>query len=228
VLGRCGIHDLLKKEAEHMNESDLNELARYGVATVYEAAGRTGLIDIPLVQIIPGSRVAGPARTVLCGQGDNLMVHAVLEQVQPGEVLVLTMPKPERVALIGELLATQALVRQVAGILVYAAVRDTEELQSLGLPIWARWIHVRGATKTSVGRINRQVTVGGTAITPGDIVLLDADGAVAIAAWRASAILEAARVRAHHETALRAQLQAGALSYDLSGLRAVVEGSTKQ
>jgi 4-hydroxy-4-methyl-2-oxoglutarate aldolase len=211
-----------------MNESDLNELARYGVATVYEAAGRTGLIDIPLVQIIMGSRVAGPARTVLCGQGDNLMVHAVMEQVQPGEVLVLTMPKPERVALIGELLATQALVRQVAGILVYASVRDTEELQSLGLPIWTRWIHVRGATKTSVGMINKQIKVGGTAIHPGDIVLLDADGAVAIAAWRASAILEAARVRAHHETSLRAQLQAGALSYDLSGLRAVIEGSTKK
>src|SRR5438034_5760838 len=80
-----------------MNESDRQELARYGVATVYEAAGRTGLIDIPLIQLIPGSRVAGPARTVRCGQGDNLMVHAVLDQVQPGEVLVLTMPVPEPV-----------------------------------------------------------------------------------------------------------------------------------
>ena len=63
-----------------MNESDRQELARYGVATVYEAAGRTGLIDIPLVQLIPGSRVAGPARTVRCGQGDNLMVHAVMDR----------------------------------------------------------------------------------------------------------------------------------------------------
>jgi Aldolase/RraA len=117
-----------------MNESDIQELARYGVATVYEAAGRTGLIDIPLLQLIPGSRVAGRARTVRCGQGDNLMVHAVMEQVQPGEILILTMPEPEPVALIGELLATQALARQVAGILVDASVRDTEELQALGLP----------------------------------------------------------------------------------------------
>jgi 4-hydroxy-4-methyl-2-oxoglutarate aldolase len=211
-----------------MNDIDMNELARYGVATVYEAAGRTGLIDIPLVQIIPGSRVAGPARTIRCGQGDNLMVHAVLEQVQPGEVLVLTMPKAEPVALIGELLATQALVRQVAGILVDASVRDSEELRSLGLPIWTRWIRVRGATKTSVGTINEPVTVGGTSIAPGDIVLLDADGAVAIAAAQAPAILEASRVRAGSEATLRTQLQAGALSYDLSGLRAVVEGSTKK
>ena len=210
-----------------MNEIDRQELARYVVATVYEAAGRTGLIDIPLVQLILGSRVAGPARTVRCGQGDNLMVHAVMEKVQPGEILILTMPEPEPVALIGELLATQALVRQVAGILVDAAVRDREELQSLGLPIWTRWIRVRGATKTHVGTINEAVTVGGTSIAPGDLVLLDADGAIALAAERVPAILEASRARARSETALRAQLQAGALSYDLSGLRAVVEGSTQ-
>ena len=210
-----------------MNESDRQELAHCGVATAYEAAGRTGLIDIPLVQLITGSKVAGPARTVRCGQGDNLMVHAVMEQVQPGEVLVLTMPEPEPVALIGELLATQAQVRQVAAILVDASVRDTEELQALGLPIWTRWIRVRGATKTHVGTINEMVTVGGTSIAPGDLILLDADGALALAAERVPAILEASRTRVRSETTLRAQLQAGALSYDLSGLRAVVEGSTQ-
>lgn len=207
-----------------MIESERNELTHYGVATVYEAAGRAGLIDLPLIQLIPESRVAGPARTVRCGQGDNLMVHAVLEQVQPGEVLVLTMPEPEPVALIGELLATQAQMRQVAAILVDAAVRDTEELRTLGLPIWTHWIRVRGATKTSIGTINEPVTVGGTSIAPGDLVLLDADGAVALSAGRAPAVLEAARARAGSEAALRTHLQAGALSYDLSGLRAVVEG----
>lgn len=218
---------ILKRTLQEMNESEIQELARYGVATVYEAAGRSGLIDIPLLQLIAGSRVAGPARTVRCGQGDNLMVHAVMDQVQPGEILVLTMPEPEPVALIGELLATQALVHQVAGILVDASVRDTEELQALGLPIWTRWIRVRGATKTHVGTINEPVTVGGASIAAGDLVLLDADGAVAIAAARVSAILEASRARTHHETQLRWKLQAGALSYDLSGLRAVVEGSTQ-
>src|SRR5437660_11714742 len=126
-----------------MNTLDVKPFADYGVATVYEAAGRVGLIDVPLIQLIPGSRVAGPARTVRCGQGDNLMVHAVMEQVQTGEILILTMPEPEPVALIGELLATQALVRQVAGILVDASVRDTEELQALGLPIWTRVTHGR-------------------------------------------------------------------------------------
>ncbi len=207
-----------------MNNIDMQRFAHYGVATVYEAAGRKGLIDVSLHQIIPGSSVAGPARTVLCGQGDNLMVHAVLDQVQPGEVLVLTMPEPAPVALVGDLLATQALVHQVAALLIDASVRDTEELQSLGLPIWARWIRVRGATKTQVGTINEPVVVGGATITAGDIVLLDVDGAVVVAAEDAEQVLVAAEEREVREASLRAKLQQGKLSYDLHGLRAVVEG----
>src|SRR5512134_3666669 len=134
-----------------MNTNDITRFCKLGVATVYEASGREGLIDIPLIQLLPDSRVAGPARTVLCGQDDNLMVHAVIEQIQPGEVLVLTMPEPAPVALIGELLATQVKVRKAAAILVDAAVRDVKELVELGLPIWTRFIRVKGASKSTVG-----------------------------------------------------------------------------
>jgi 4-hydroxy-4-methyl-2-oxoglutarate aldolase len=206
-----------------MNDLDVTLFARYGVATVYEAAGRAGLIDVPLTQIISGSRVAGPARTVRCGQGDNLMVHAVLDTVQPGEVLVLTMPEPAPVALVGELLATQARVHQAAALLIDASVRDVEELQELGLPIWTRWIRVRGATKTLVGSINEPVVMGGAAIVPGDIIVLDTDGAAVVPIQRASQVLEASQARMEKEAVLRKKLEAGALSYDLHGLRAVVE-----
>lgn len=206
-----------------MSTLEMQQFAHYGVATVYEAAGRAGLIDIPLFQIIPGSRVAGPARTVRCGQGDNLMVHAVLDQVQPGEVLVLTMPEPAPIALVGELLATQALTRRVAAMLIDASVRDTEELKALGLPIWARWIRVRGATKTIVGTINQPVVVGGATISPGNIIVLDADGAVVVQADRAAQVLQASQEREARETVLRGKLLQGKLSYDLHGLRALVE-----
>ena len=206
-----------------MNKIDMQQFAHYGVATVYEAAGRVGLIDIPLVQLLAGSRVAGPARTVLCGQDDNLMVHAVLDQVQEGEVLVLTMPEPAPVALVGELLATQALVHRVAALLIDASVRDTEELRTLGLPIWTRWIRVRGATKTLVGSVNQPVIVGGATIAPGDIVVLDADGAVVVAAQDAERVLQASQAREEREAAMRPKLQQGQLSYDLNGLRPLVE-----
>ena len=199
------------------------ELARLGTATVYEAAGREGLVDLDLQRIVPGSRAAGPARPVRCGQGDNLMVHAAIAHARPGDVLVLTMPDPFPVALVGDLLATQAREQGVAALLVDGAVRDVEELAELGLPIWARWIRVRGAAKDTPGTLDEPVTVGGQRIAAGDIVVLDADGAAVVPQARIDDVLEAALEREERERVKRAKLQAGALSYDLDNLRERVE-----
>jgi 4-hydroxy-4-methyl-2-oxoglutarate aldolase len=200
-----------------------DELAALGSATVYEAGGRRGYVDADLIQLIPGSRAAGPARTVLCGQDDNLMVHAAMAEVQPGEVLVLTMPEPRPVALIGELLATQAKAHQAAAILVDASVRDVTELAELGLPIWARWVRVRGATKDIAGTIGGPITVGGATIRTGDILVLDADGAAVVERERLDELREAARERAERELAKRAKLADGGLSFELDGLRQKLE-----
>jgi 4-hydroxy-4-methyl-2-oxoglutarate aldolase len=199
------------------------ELARLGTATVHEAAARSPVVDVPLIQIIPGSRAAGPARTVRCGQDDNLMVHAALAEVEPGEVLVLTMPEPRPVAILGDLVVTQAKGRGVAAILVDAAVRDVEELRELGLPVWARYVRVSGAGKSIPGSIGEPVEVGGATIRQGDVVVLDADGAVVVERERVEEVTAAARARAEHEVEKREKLQAGALSYDLDGLRQIVE-----
>jgi 4-hydroxy-4-methyl-2-oxoglutarate aldolase len=157
------------------------------------------------------------------------MVHAVIERIQPGDVLILTMPEPRAVALLGELLATQVQVKGAAAILVDAAIRDFEELVKLGLPIWTRTIRVRGATKTKIGQLDVPVTVGGASIAPGDIVVLDADGGVCIKRERAAEVLKAAEARGEREARLREKLLAGEMSYDLHGLREVVDkkrGST--
>ena len=204
-----------------------DELARLGSATVFEASGREGLIDLDLHQVIPGSRAAGPARTVRCGQDDILMVHAAIDRLVPGDVLVLTMPEPRPVALLGELLATQAKGRAAAAVLIDAAVRDTEELRELGLPVWARWIRVQGAARAEVGEIDVSVEVGGTAISPGDAVVLDADGAVVVAKDRIEEVAQASMERAESENAKRARFEAGELSYDMYGIRTVVEGETE-
>jgi len=202
---------------------ELIRLSRLGTATVYEASRREGLIDIPLFQLIQGSRAAGPARTVLCGQDDNLMVHAVIEQILPGEVVIMGMPEPTPVALIGELLAIQIKLRGAAAVLVDAAVRDVEELVGLGLPVWGRFIRTKGATKTKVGDLNVPVAVGGTSIYPGDIVVLDADGSVCVWQERAVEILAEAEARFEREARLREKLTGGEMSYDLHHLREIVE-----
>ena len=199
------------------------ELARLGTATVHEAAGRTPVVDVALVQIVPGSRAAGPARTVRCGQDDNLMVHAAVAEAERGEVLVVTMPEPGPVALVGELLATQAKARGVAAVLVDAAVRDLEELVEVGLPIWARHVRVRGADKRLPGVIGEPVEVAGATIRQGDVVVLDADGAVVVERERLDEVLAAGLEREARERAKRARFEAGELSYDLDGLRRLVE-----
>jgi 4-hydroxy-4-methyl-2-oxoglutarate aldolase len=204
--------------------TDFAELARLGSATVHEAAGRAPVVDAPLIQIVPGSRAAGPTRTVRCGQDDNLMVHAAVAEVEPGEVLVLTMPKPRAVALVGELLATQAKVAGAAAVLVDAAVRDVEELREVGLPIWARYVRVSGAEKRTPGSIGEPVEVAGAHIRQGDVLVLDADGAVVVERERVDEVLAAALAREEREREKRAKLAAGALSYDLDGLRELVEG----
>jgi 4-hydroxy-4-methyl-2-oxoglutarate aldolase len=199
------------------------ELARLGSATVYEAGGRGGYVDADLIQVIPGRRVAGPARTVLCGQDDNLMVHAAMAEVRPGEVLVLAMPEARPVALLGELLATQAKAHGAAAILVDASIRDLDELAELDLPIWARWVRVKGAGKDIRGSIGDPVTVGGATIRNGDVLVLDADGVAVVEPERVPEVLEASRAREKKERVKRLKLQAGELSYDLDGLRERLE-----
>jgi 4-hydroxy-4-methyl-2-oxoglutarate aldolase len=202
----------------------LAELGELGAATVFEASGREGMIDLDLHQVIPGSRVAGPARTVRCAQDDILMVHVAMDRLEAGDVLVLTMPSPGPVALLGELLATQAKGRGAAAVLIDAAVRDTDELRELGLPVWARWIRVQGAARAEAGEIDVRVEVGGTAISPGDTLVLDADGAVVVAKDRLDEVSRASRERAKNEDAKRARFGAGELSYDMYGIREQVEG----
>jgi 4-hydroxy-4-methyl-2-oxoglutarate aldolase len=198
-------------------------LAELGVATVYEAGGRTGLIDAPLISVVPGARVAGPARTVKCAREDNLMVHAAMDHLQHGEVLVLTMEEPAPVALLGEMLAVQALGRGAAGVLVDAAVRDVSELRELGLPVWTRFVRVRGAAKERVGAVDVPVTLAGAEINPGDIVVLDDDGGVVVPRDRVEEVAAAALERAERERALRPRLEAGELTLDIHGLRAKLD-----
>lgn len=203
--------------------TDYAAIAGLGVATVHEAAGRVGIVDVPLIRVVPGSRVAGPARTALCEPGDNTMVHAAVAHARPGDVLVLTSSEPAPVALVGELLATQAQRQGVAGVLVDGAIRDLDELAELGLPIWTRHVRAQGATKGQVGKLDVPVVIGRVEIRPGDLVVLDGDGALVLPVERLDEVLPLAVERTDRETAMRRRYQDGELSYDLQGLRALVE-----
>ena len=206
-------------------QEKIKRLAELGTATVYEAAGREGLIDLPLIQVVPKSRVAGKARTVQCGQGDNVMVHACIEHIRPREIVVLAQPESQASALIGDMLVTQIETAGAIGILSNGAVRDYEELVEMGLPIWTEFVRVRGATKHNIGRLNVPVAMGGNIIYPGDIVVMDADGAITVRPSRLDEVLEKAEARATKEDEMRERYRNGERSYDLRGWRPSVESA---
>lgn len=199
-------------------------MAEMGTATVAEADPRVARLDTEFMRVVPASRAAGPARTVRCGQDDHLMVHVAIAQMRPGDVLVLTMPRPAPVALVGDLIATQAKVHGAAALLVDAAVRDVDALADIGLPVWARWIRVQGSGKSLVGGLDIPVAVGGAVIRPGDLVVMDGDGVVVVEEHLVPQVHEAAVAREERERVRRAQLLAGALVYDLDDLQHLVEG----
>lgn len=194
-------------------------LAGLGVATTFEASGREGLVAGALLRVVPGARAAGPARTAVCGTNDNLAVHRVLDTVLPGDVVVISVPEPWSAAVVGELLALQARTRGAAALLVDGAVRDTDELVALGLPVWARSVSAAGPAKDEPGALQVPVRVGGVRIEPKDIVVLDGDGAVVVPRERAAAVLEAAEARHAGELVLKDLLAAGGSTLAAMGLR---------
>jgi 4-hydroxy-4-methyl-2-oxoglutarate aldolase len=197
----------------------VSELATFGAATVHEAQARSGYLGPGLRPIQDGARIGGTAVTALCWPGDNLMVHAAVEQCGTGDVLVVTTTSSCTDGMIGELLATSLAARGVRGVVVNAGVRDVAELRAMGFPAWAAAISAQGTVKQSAGAVNVPVSIGGQLIRPGDAIIADDDGVVCVPRPVVAVVLEAARQRAARETRVREELAAGALGLDLYGLR---------
>jgi 4-hydroxy-4-methyl-2-oxoglutarate aldolase len=198
---------------------DVAALAGYGVATVHEAMGRTGLLPAYLRPIQQGARVAGTAVTVLSWPGDNLMIHAAVEQCGEGDILVVTTTSPSTDGMFGELFATALSTRGVRGLIIDAGIRDTQELRQLGFPAWSAAVSAQGTVKATGGSVNVPVAVGGQVVHPGDVVLADDDGVVVVPRNRAREAVEASEAREAKEAASRAAFRDGQLGLDRYGLR---------
>ncbi|MFJ3308939.1 4-carboxy-4-hydroxy-2-oxoadipate aldolase/oxaloacetate decarboxylase [Streptomyces sp. NPDC086549] len=198
---------------------DVDALAGHGVSTVHEAMGRTGLLPVNLRPIQQGTRIAGTAVTVLSRPGDNLMIHAAVEQCGEGDILVVTTTSPSTDGMFGELFGTALKRRGVRGLVINAGIRDTHELRALDFPAWSAAVSAQGTVKATGGSVNVPVSIGGQLIRPGDVILADDDGVVVVPRERARQAVEASEVRAAKEAASRAAFADGQLGLDRYGLR---------
>jgi 4-hydroxy-4-methyl-2-oxoglutarate aldolase len=200
----------------------IDALRDAGVATVHEAAGRIGLLGPAIQARQVGAAVAGSAITVSCPPGDNLMIHAAVEVCRPGDVLVVTTTSPSTDGMFGDLLATSLMARGVIGLVSDAGVRDIATLREIGFPVWSRAVHAQGTVKASPGSVNVPVVAAGQIVRPGDIVVADDDGVLALPASRGAEVADAAAKRLANEAAKRETLAAGTLGVDLYGLRTLL------
>lgn len=206
------------------DSATVDGLAEMGSATVHEAMGRVGYVGPRIRPIQQDAAIAGSAVTVQVAPGDNLMVHAAIEQAGAGDVIVVVPVSDSAYGFIGELMATQMQVRGVRAYVTSGGVRDTAELRSMGFPVWTAHISSEGTVKDTPGSVNVPVVLGGVVVNPGDVVVADDDGVTIVPRERAGETLGAARARTAKEAANRARYAGGEISMDLNDLRPVLDG----
>lgn len=195
----------------------LAQLRQFSTATLHEALGRIGNLPSAIKPISPGMKLCGPAYPVQTMPRDNVLLHRAYAYAKPGDVIIANCSGFYEAGYWGDLMSLGAKTQGIAGLVIDGCVRDAEDIEAMGFPVFSRGLCIRGTSNHGDGTLNEPIVIGEVLIHPGDIVVGDRDGVVVVPQNRIAEAIEKATAREAKEEAVRAQLRQGKTSIQIYG-----------